>query len=300
MDDHGLWIKAEIGKTWDLANEKWEQIKFGSLKALSVMGRIMDWEQKKDKDGYMYNYITEFDLVEIAVVEIPMNQLSLFEVKSAKRLTKNRDKYLEVHKKLKYALLKNYQKRSKSMTENPEAIEAVVDKTTEEIAETKTLDETPATKVEKMEGDMEEEVAEEESTEPTEEEDLKTIAEFVNTIDAKIANIEERLSILENEKAAVEDESSEEKMEESSEEKMEEDDDEKSLNLATLKTMISDLMDEKLKNFKPGEEVETSVEEKKQPTDLRKSFRKTVSQHKSNVQQETKGLAAAIRERMRQ
>jgi HK97 family phage prohead protease len=84
IDDYGLWIEATIGN-WPLADEKWKQIEHGSLKALSIMGRTVDFEEKQitrpDGTTEWIWEIYEFELIEISVVEIPMNKLSLFEKK---------------------------------------------------------------------------------------------------------------------------------------------------------------------------------------------------------------------------
>lgn len=80
----GLYIEAEIGKGWALADEVWTKIQGGFLKALSIMGRPVDVEEFQ-KDGETIWRIKEFELVEISIVEIPMNPTSLFELKSLKR-----------------------------------------------------------------------------------------------------------------------------------------------------------------------------------------------------------------------
>jgi len=294
-DENGLWIRAKIGN-WPLANEKWEQMKFGSLKAFSVMGREKKWEQKKDASGKTFYEITEFDLVEISVVEIPMNHLSLFEIRSAKRLTKNRDKYLEVHTKLKNALIKNYQKRLEHMSttiETPDATEQVAEKETTKKSidqdEITSKSDVVDTATERMEGDggNEDQTSQENPEEDnSEEEDLKTIADFVKSIDEKLSAIEERLSNLEK---SV-------KMEDAPDEQMNNTESEKSFNNEEITSLLSTLLDEKLGNLRSLK----SVQEENEAPSLKKSFRKTVSQHKTNVTEETRSLAAAIRERMSQ
>jgi HK97 family phage prohead protease len=280
MRENGLWIQAEIGD-WPLANEKWQQMEFGSLKALSVMGRVNEWVEKVDaKTGQTYYYITEFDLVEIAVVEIPMNQLSLFEVKSAERLTKNRDAYLEVHKKLKDNLLKNYEMRLKKVSEVLEDPEKKEDEIVEEEVEeeTTTEEETIDEKSLKAKDGDEGETSTADA--------LKSISEFVkNFVDeseVKFANLDERLKSLEA-KGKMEDEDMED-----------DEDDEKSLTIGVFKKFLNDF----------GKEVDekiNSISEKKnkdETPNFSKSFRKTVSKSKADLDTEVKGLAAAIRERM--
>ena len=100
VDEVGLYIEAEIGD-WPLANDIWQRIKFGTVKALSVMGRVIDGRYETQRiDGELTDVfiITKFDLVEISVVEIPMNQESYFEFleysfkSMVKRIAKNKVK----------------------------------------------------------------------------------------------------------------------------------------------------------------------------------------------------------------
>lgn len=302
MRDDGLWVEGEIGN-WELANEKWDQIQFGSLRALSVMGRVMDYEEKKTESGEMYWLIKEFDLVEIAVVEIPMNQLSLFSVKSANRLTKNKKKYLKAHEQLKDFLLKNYAKRFRNMTEEKKSQDQEI---TEDVIETpvdeKSSEGSEDTKKEMIREDEEEENSEEsdesESEGEDEEEDIKTIAQFVKNIAEQVGALDARLSAVEEATKIMDDEEDEEKTGETDDDEekasdpddeeekagdsddddekaVDDDEEEKSLDgietvekssEANLLDKISLLIDEKLKSFEPKEEKETVETEKKNVT----------------------------------
>lgn len=339
IQDDGLWVKGEIGE-WALAEDKWKQMQSGHLKALSIMGRVDEWEEKQTPDGQWFWYITKFYLIEISVVEIPMNQLSLFEVKSAHRLTKNRDAYLSVHAQLKAFLLKNYAKRLPKVTkkntkksseekvpvETPK--EEVVEAPKEEVVETpEEKVETPSEEEVKEEA-TEEEVKEEKSSETLEttqkgegdddeddEEAIKTIAQFIKEFaDATITRLDAsdlRLSALEK-AVNMEDEEEEEEEEkavddgkipeEKASDDEEEDEDEKSVTtLDNILEKFSIMMDSKLKAFEL--QIETAEPVVVEKMDLKQTFRKTVNQHVNNtpeVKDTVKTLSLAIRARMNQ
>jgi len=122
IQDDGLYIEAAIGD-WTTPNgtdckQIRKMIEHGSLKALSIMGRTMDFDEieKEDPDGnlqYIWD-IKEFDLIEISVVEIPMNQLSLFEKKGMTKEMAIKQALIEIAEKLK----KNYLQREDNLKQS--------------------------------------------------------------------------------------------------------------------------------------------------------------------------------------
>ncbi len=76
----GLWIQARIFKGVDEAEKAWKLILQGGLQAFSVYGVIKEKQQKQQLDGKMVQHVTQFDLQEIAIVDIPANPDSLFRI----------------------------------------------------------------------------------------------------------------------------------------------------------------------------------------------------------------------------
>lgn len=119
--ENGLWIRAAIGD-WKTPNgvdckEIKKMIEFGSLKTLSVMGRIKEFEEieKEDPDGnleYIWD-VKRFDLVEISIVEIPMNYLSIFEKKGLSREMAIKEALNKVANELKKKYLKQVSDKEK-------------------------------------------------------------------------------------------------------------------------------------------------------------------------------------------
>ena len=78
----GLWIKAQVAKGTPEADKVWKLILQGALRAFSIYGKIVSKGQKRLPDGKVIQNVTEFDLQEIAVVDVPANQESIFTIVS--------------------------------------------------------------------------------------------------------------------------------------------------------------------------------------------------------------------------
>jgi len=74
----GLWIKAQIGRGTRASDETWRLIVQKILRGFSVYGRIVKKTPTQNMEGKQYNHVTEFELQEIGIVDIPANQDSLF------------------------------------------------------------------------------------------------------------------------------------------------------------------------------------------------------------------------------
>lgn len=203
--EDGLWIQAAIGD-WDLANEKWKQIEFGSLKALSIMGRTLEWEEKEvdGPDGKELIWdITKFELIENSVVEIPMNQLSLFSKKGFSK-QKALDMLLhDVAKRLKQEYLERQlskaAKRLKTMTGTEEQTESgqEAEFVEAEVEETFKAEDGQEEEVEETEESTEEEESEGSDMEKNVEIILELLENDLPELKSKVNALEERVSSIE-------------------------------------------------------------------------------------------------------
>lgn len=82
VPEKGLWIKAQVAKGTPEADKVWKLILQGALRAFSIYGKIVSKGQKRLPDGKVIQNVTEFDLQEIAVVDVPANQESIFTIVS--------------------------------------------------------------------------------------------------------------------------------------------------------------------------------------------------------------------------
>ena len=81
IDEKGLFIRAKINYNDEEADKAWNRIVQKSLRGLSVYGRIVKKQQMQDpRSGITVKDVSEFDLQEIAVVDIPANQDSLLHI----------------------------------------------------------------------------------------------------------------------------------------------------------------------------------------------------------------------------
>jgi HK97 family phage prohead protease len=76
VDDTGWFIVAEIRDDIEVASKVWKEIEKGNLKSFSIAGT------SKNKSQAMGNQIdiNELDIYEVTVCEIPVNQMSKFDV----------------------------------------------------------------------------------------------------------------------------------------------------------------------------------------------------------------------------
>ena len=81
IDEKGLFIRAKINYGDEDADRIWKKIVQKSLRGLSVYGRIVKKQDTQDMtSGVTVKDVSEFDLQEIAVVDIPANQESLLRI----------------------------------------------------------------------------------------------------------------------------------------------------------------------------------------------------------------------------
>lgn len=83
IDHKGLRLKAKILKGIKAADEAWQLVKEGILKAYSIGGRILEAERYYDKTlGRPVRRITKMELYEVSLVDVPANPETLIEVLS--------------------------------------------------------------------------------------------------------------------------------------------------------------------------------------------------------------------------
>lgn len=82
IDKKGFWVKAQITKSNDTANEVWSLIQEGVLKTFSIGFDILDgkWEVLNGDEIFR---ITKLRLYEVSVVNIPANRHATFSVAKA-------------------------------------------------------------------------------------------------------------------------------------------------------------------------------------------------------------------------
>jgi Zn finger protein HypA/HybF involved in hydrogenase expression len=71
----GVFVSAYVSKG---AQDTWEKVLDGTLTGFSIGGRILDYENKVDKDenGQAIRIIKDFELMELSLVDSPANQLA--------------------------------------------------------------------------------------------------------------------------------------------------------------------------------------------------------------------------------
>ncbi len=72
----GLWVKAFIDTTEERI---WQKVKQGTIKAFSFGFKILNFHEEKIK-GVLLRIIDELDLLEVALVSVPMNRNALFSI----------------------------------------------------------------------------------------------------------------------------------------------------------------------------------------------------------------------------
>lgn len=72
ITDDGLFVRAQVSD-----REIWEKIKNGDLRAFSIGYRPLKWETETI-DGKEVRIVKELDLLEISIVNVPMNQEAMF------------------------------------------------------------------------------------------------------------------------------------------------------------------------------------------------------------------------------
>lgn len=79
VDDTGWWIACEIRDDVEIANKVWDEILKGNIRSFSIAGSSKDKLQKQE-NGISYEQINDLDIYECALCEVPVNQLSRFEL----------------------------------------------------------------------------------------------------------------------------------------------------------------------------------------------------------------------------
>lgn len=88
IDDVGLWIKCQITKGVEWADDAWTLIKDGVLKAFSYAFRAKDSKKVKG-----VNHIYELEILECSVVSVPMHSGALFTISGKGMKTEMIDEY---------------------------------------------------------------------------------------------------------------------------------------------------------------------------------------------------------------
>ena len=81
IDKKGLLITVEISKG-SHADSVWTLIEEGILNSFSIGGRVLEAEERRDKNGDLFNEITRIELFETSVVGLPANPAAKFELVS--------------------------------------------------------------------------------------------------------------------------------------------------------------------------------------------------------------------------
>ena len=84
IDDIGLFVRAQVGKGYGMADDVWGMIRDDALKAFSI-GYIPLKIEEDEKDP-LINYIKELDLVEISLTPVPANKRALFQLANGKAI----------------------------------------------------------------------------------------------------------------------------------------------------------------------------------------------------------------------
>lgn len=83
IDEKGVWVKIKVAEGVQWVDDIWSLVKQKVIRALSYGYRIVD-SAKIDIDGRDYKQLKEVELLEIAVVTIPMNASALFTTSEGK------------------------------------------------------------------------------------------------------------------------------------------------------------------------------------------------------------------------
>ena len=81
VDDRGLLITVEFTKA-EFASDLWNLIKEGIINRFSIGGRVLEAQEKRDKEGNLFNEIQELELFETSIVGLPANPEARFELVS--------------------------------------------------------------------------------------------------------------------------------------------------------------------------------------------------------------------------
>lgn len=83
VDDHGLYVVAELAQGTQLSNEAWALIQQGVITGFSIGGTVEDPDQDmefKKMDGERVGIIHRLKLNEISIVDLPANEAARFKI----------------------------------------------------------------------------------------------------------------------------------------------------------------------------------------------------------------------------
>lgn len=188
VDNKGLFIRAKISDKTEKAKEAWGLIEDGILKAFSIGGKVKDFmEVKMPVNGVEKEVrkITEMDLMEVSVVDIPANKGSFFTV-----VAKSIDGVADTE---------NNFKGADSMAEDVKKEESVnpseVERKEPEQKEQEPREEVPEEPKESVEGKPEQKEEPKEEVENKEEhEEKSTEADIIKTLTEKVEALEKGLT----------------------------------------------------------------------------------------------------------
>lgn len=178
IDEKGLLITVEISKA-PFVDSIWTLIQEGILNSFSIGGRVIESEEKRDKQGNLFNEITTIELFETSIVGLPANPAAKFELisKSFNRAITEEMKKREDSNKMAKETKKEVEKETKTKTEVETPVEKTEDKsktTEKKEVELEKSEETPEEKTEEKEVEKSEEAKEEKSEEKKEEKSKET------------------------------------------------------------------------------------------------------------------------------
>lgn len=80
VNETGLYIVAQVRDDVTISEDVWRKIEMGEYRGFSIGGRNLNPQPKECEDGVCTSKITDFELYEVAIVDRPANQVSLFNV----------------------------------------------------------------------------------------------------------------------------------------------------------------------------------------------------------------------------
>ena len=79
VDDKGWFVVAEIRDDLEIADKAWKEVLKGNIRSFSIAGSSKEKLQKRE-NGAEYEQVNALEIYEVTLCEVPVNQLSKFEV----------------------------------------------------------------------------------------------------------------------------------------------------------------------------------------------------------------------------
>lgn len=201
IDEKGLLITVEISKG-SHADSVWTLIQEGILNSFSIGGRVLEAEEKRDKQGNLFNEITQIELFETSVVGLPANPAAKFELISKSfgmAITEELRKKREVSNKM-----AKENKETEKEVEVKEITEKTVDKKEEVTKSEETKEKIVAKSEEKKEVNKNKEVekSEEKKEEVSKEKEVEKSEEVDETREDKKSRLLKEIEDIEVEEEA--------------------------------------------------------------------------------------------------